>query len=143
LQDPCSLLWHLKQNVGKQEACEGCISITRAAGVCSRTLCERRICRLLFHYKYSLQQIFTPDFNCNAACFLENLTKLLTQLPLACCSRDSVAWWSRPPPTYSEKGKENLSTEEKSDRNERRSLVGSCTTVQFPSLSPPPLSLSL
>lgn len=60
------------------------MSITRAAGVCSRTLCERRICRLLFHYKYSLQQIFTPDFNCNAASFLENLTKLLTQLPLAC-----------------------------------------------------------
>lgn len=48
-----------------------------------------------------------------------------------------------PPPTYSEKGKENLSTEEKSDRNERRSLVGSCTTVQIPSLSPPPPSLSL
>ncbi len=30
---------------GKQEACEGCMSITRAAGVCSRTLCERRLCR--------------------------------------------------------------------------------------------------
>lgn len=48
-----------------------------------------------------------------------------------------------PPPTYSEKRKENLSTEEKSDRNERRSLVGSCTTVQFPSLSLPPPLLSL
>jgi hypothetical protein len=48
-----------------------------------------------------------------------------------------------PSPTYSEKRKENLSTEEKSHRNERRSLVGSCTTVQFPSLSPLSLSLSL
>lgn len=43
----------------------------------------------MFHYKYSLQQIFTPDFNCNAASFLENLTKV-ADTAAACLLRSGL-----------------------------------------------------
>lgn len=43
----------------------------------------------MFHYKYSLQQIFTPDFNCNASSFLENLTKV-ADTAAACLLRSGL-----------------------------------------------------